>query len=319
MAFRNQTQLAKVALIDINGGTTPTPSGNPMPTMIVNSNNNTIQGLRIRGGKYSNLFFQNNASNNLVRCNIINNSINFNGVILFSNNNNNTIQENYIFFNSGAGVRIFSGTGNKIRNNSIAYNSSSGILIDANINDNNDSDTGPNNKQNFPVIVSAGLNEITGTFQGASNVTLTLDFYSNTAADPSGFGEGETPLGSTTITTGGSGSASFTFNGTFVAGTFISATATDADNNTSQFSNVMAVTSPCPPALSLVSPADYINGATVIRQATASITAKNKITGNANVTYRAANFILLAPETGGNAGFVVNNGAVFPTQLIGCQ
>src|SRR5262249_20309335 len=70
-----------------------------------------------------------------------------------------------------------------------------------------------------------------------ASTTITLDFYSNSSVDPSGYGEGQIYLGSTTVTTDGSGNA--TFNATVAAsssGQSITATATDPAGNTSEFS-----------------------------------------------------------------------------------
>ncbi len=53
-----------------------------------------------------------------------------------------------------------------------------------------------------------------------------LEFFANAVCDPSGNGEGETLLGSTMVTTDGSGNASFmvTFTATVAVGQFITAT-----------------------------------------------------------------------------------------------
>src|SRR5439155_25344558 len=99
--------------------------------------------------------------------------------------------------------------------------------------------TGPNNFQNFPVLPSAvtsgSSTTITGTLDTLASGPFTIEFFSNDAADPSGYGEGQTYLGSTTATTDGSGHAAFT--STFpvsTAGKLITATATDAAGNTSE-------------------------------------------------------------------------------------
>jgi hypothetical protein len=65
-----------------------------------------------------------------------------------------------------------------------------------------------------------------------------LQFFANTAADPSGFGEGQTLLGSTSITTNASGNAVFTstFADELPTVGFVAATATDPAGNTSEFS-----------------------------------------------------------------------------------
>ena len=65
-----------------------------------------------------------------------------------------------------------------------------------------------------------------------------MQFFVNDAADPSGYGEGQTLLGTRTLKTDASGNASFTFtfSSGVAAGQIITSTATDPQNNTSEFS-----------------------------------------------------------------------------------
>jgi hypothetical protein len=81
-------------------------------------------------------------------------------------------------------------------------------------NDAGDGDTGANNLQNFPVLSSSsslgGSTTISGSLNSTASTTFTLEFFSNTVGDPSGFGEGQQFLGSTTVTTNSTGNASFT-------------------------------------------------------------------------------------------------------------
>ena len=160
---------------------------------------------------------------------------------------------NTIAFNGYAGVVVFSGTGNAILGNSIWANTGgSGLgieLIDplhgVTPNDSGDEDTGPNNLQNFPVVTSAigGSTTIEGTLNSTPNIQFRLELFSNSACDPSGSGEGETFLCFTDVTTNSSGDASFTvsLSTSVPAGQFITATATDPDGNTSEFSQCTPV------------------------------------------------------------------------------
>lgn len=102
---------------------------------------------------------------------------------------------------------------------------------------------GANNLQNFPVLTAATYTAtdilVSGTLNSMFSATITVDFYGSVIVDPSGNGEGETYLGSTTVVTDGSGNATFTNVAlplTRSSGTSISATATDATGNTSEFS-----------------------------------------------------------------------------------
>jgi PKD repeat protein len=83
---------------------------------------------------------------------------------------------------------------------------------------------------------------ITGTLNSIPNTEFTLEFFANTACDPSGFGEGEIFLGSTVTTTNSSGDVSFTvtFTPAIPGEQFITATATDPNGNTSEFSECVA-------------------------------------------------------------------------------
>jgi hypothetical protein len=104
------------------------------------------------------------------------------------------------------------------------------------------SHVGANDLQNYPVLASAISSStstiITGTFSedAERNTTLTLDFYANPAADSSGYGQGQTWLGSTTVTTDANGNANFRATGLAPVPTgqgWISATATVTDSNSS--------------------------------------------------------------------------------------
>jgi hypothetical protein len=172
------------------------------------------------------------------------------GSIWIRNGFNNQIGDvtvgdaNIIGFNNARGIAIDNGTNNSIRGNSIFANSFLGIDLKSDgitQNDVGDADDGPNHLQNYPVILSAlcGANPIiTGTLNSTPNTDLTLDFYANTAADPSGYGEGEHYLGSKLVTTDGSGNASFSapLGGVLPFANSVTATATDVAGNTSEFS-----------------------------------------------------------------------------------
>jgi uncharacterized repeat protein (TIGR01451 family) len=106
-----------------------------------------------------------------------------------------------------------------------------------------DPDAGPNNLQNFPVLTAAnsagGNTNIQGTLNSTPNKTFKLDFFSNDACNPTGFGEGQTFLDSFKVTTDASGNAAFNalLSGiTLLPGAVITSTATDPNNNTSEFS-----------------------------------------------------------------------------------
>jgi hypothetical protein len=133
--------------------------------------------------------------------------------------------------------------GNAISANSIVDNGNLGIDLNSDLvtpNDLGDGDSGPNGLQNFPVVTSVTRNNtklsISGTLNSAPNAQFRIELFGNAACDPSGYGEGETYLGHTDVTTDGSGNASFAVALAAATTPFVTATATDANGNTSEFS-----------------------------------------------------------------------------------
>ena len=175
---------------------------------------------------------------------------------------------NIIAFNNGDGVyfRFTNGTpiGNQITTNSIFSNTNLGIDLGntegVTTNDPNDNDTGANNLQNFPVLTSAlaslDMINLQGALNSQPNQTYRLEFFANNSCDPSGYGEGQTYLGFTDVTTNGDGDVTFSSNLSVVTsnGQFITATATDPDNNTSEFSACVPVIVIPPPSAPTAAP-----------------------------------------------------------------
>ncbi len=157
---------------------------------------------------------------------------------------------NTIAFNSGNGIAV-SRSGslsnpskNVIRGNRIHSNGVLGIDLNADqvtLNDSGDGDTGANGLQNYPQLVSvtAGASAtIQGTFNSTANRVFNVDFYVNSTCDPSGFGQGASFIGSSIVTTDASGNSSFNVQlpVSLQGGSIVTATATDPDGNTSEFS-----------------------------------------------------------------------------------
>jgi uncharacterized repeat protein (TIGR01451 family) len=186
-------------------------------------------------------------------------------------------EANIIANNLDAGVVVASGIDNPIRGNSIYGNGGSpanGIDLGRNgltPNDAEDADVGANNLQNFPLITSAlgSSSSITihGTFNSAAAQSYDLDFYANTACATSGSGEGQVYLGRKSVNTDASGNAAFdvTLNAN-VSGRFMTATATDALGNSSEFSPCFEAALTIPPATLTVTSTDD-NGPGSLRQA----------------------------------------------------
>ncbi|MBK9315429.1 MAG: hypothetical protein IPM55_14490 [Acidobacteria bacterium] len=179
------------------------------------------------------------------------------------------ISNNVIAFNADAGVAVATDASapapidNWMTVNAIYSNGDLGIDLDndgVTSNDVGDTDAGPNNLQNYPVIDAVTATGVTGSINSTPNSLFRIEFYANSVCDPSGHGQGEFFLGAldfgSAVLTDGSGNASFNFSLTPIPGKpFITATATNnATGNTSEFS-ACASASPAspPPALSQVS------------------------------------------------------------------
>ncbi len=202
------------------------------------------------------------------------------GVLIFEaseGSKENIIQQNVITENAINGVRITGGQSinNRISMNSIFDNGALGIELggdEVSLNDSGDLDTGPNNLQNFPVLVSAvrgnGLT-VQGSLGSMPMAKFVIEFFTNTTCDPSNYGEGQRFIGAATVTTNASGDVFFPvpFADVNVNEDYITATATDTLGNTSEFSQCIAIGgSPAAPAL--ISPpngaADQLNSVTVV-------------------------------------------------------
>jgi hypothetical protein len=164
---------------------------------------------------------------------------------------------NLIAYNRGKGVTIgylatATLTNNSVRGNSIYGNAGLGIDLANNgmtANHVGGSVTGPNLWQNYPVLSAAvleGGTAILGSLNSQSNTTYQVDFYASDAVDASGYGEGQTYLGTADVTTDTSGNQSFgvTLEAKATVGSWITATATDPFGNTSEFSRAIQLRAP---------------------------------------------------------------------------
>ena len=194
-------------------------------------------------------------------------------------NNNVLVVGNQIKYNGDSGVGLSgTGTGNRISRNQIAENFEAlGIDLDYNLvttNDNGDGDLGVNNLMNFPVIDTSYVIGPIITVSGFAPAGAEIEFFiADSGPSPSplpsgyttSFGEGEVYLftaleGSVSdldpsigsYIDDGSGNGvtrtqnrfSFSYNilGSGVTdGSRLTATATDSNNNTSEFSGVSTI------------------------------------------------------------------------------
>ena len=211
-----------------------------------------------------------------------------NGVLVGTNDNtiggSVVADGNRIANNAGRGVAIQpSGVRNRVLSNEIFSNNSIGIDLDSNgvtLNDAGDGDTGANNRQNFPLLTNgtqATVTQVTidtSSFAGAPG-GYTIQFFANAACDASGNGEGRRLVGHRTGIGVGSGIV-INLDELVGEGETITATATDPDNNTSEFSPCLPVGNP----LEVINTSD--SGLGSLRSA---ITYANSAPGTQTITF----------------------------------
>jgi uncharacterized repeat protein (TIGR03803 family)/parallel beta-helix repeat protein len=197
-------------------------------------------------GQYGLFIADSGTSGNLVQGNTIGLNISGSsvpntspGVAFFNSSQLNSVggsapgASNLISGNSNEGIAVYSFNTTTVREtfsrNSIFGNGAKGIAL---YNGGNNSQPAP---ASLSALVSTAANangtDVSGTFSGSAS---TLEFFASPAADPSGFGEGQYFIGSMSV----AGSGSFTAHLAAVvpAGYVIAATSTDANGNTSEFS-----------------------------------------------------------------------------------
>ena len=231
--------------VAILGATSNTIGGTTAAAQNLISANNW--GVRLDGAS---------ATDNLVEGNLIGTNITaktglgneFNGVIFSNNASDNTIggtvsgAGNTIAFNLLAGVLVQSGTGNSILTNSIYSNDQLGIVLAPPT-----PAPGPNDLQAAPKLTSAvgsaQIGSIQGNLTSVANTTFLIQFFTSQVPDPSGYGQGQTFIGSATVTTNGQGTAAISFTPSTVlpANAWVTATATNTETgDTSVFSNAIS-------------------------------------------------------------------------------
>lgn len=162
------------------------------------------------------------------------------GIVIGETNSVNTIKgirltRNRVFSNSGLDIDL-----------GITNANNTGLIYGITTNDSNDPDDGANTLQNFPVIASAvasGTSIVADfTFNSDSSKEFTLEFFHTASCHASGYGGGELYLGKAEISTDGSGdhSGQVVLLSNKTSG-FVTATATNLINGTSEFSACQAL------------------------------------------------------------------------------
>ncbi len=146
------------------------------------------------------------------------------GIRLSSSGNNCTITGNTIAYTqTNVGINVTDVVNNKISQNSIYLNNIGGIALSS----------GGNNSKTAPLITAASTSSISGTGQDGD----IIEIFENNAGES----QGRTYKGNVTVT-----GTTWTFSPlpALTVGKNVTATATDATNNTSTFSAAATITSP---------------------------------------------------------------------------
>lgn len=250
---------------------------------VSNSNNNLIAGNYIGVGQDGSTDIGNGGRGVFVTGT---SSLNIIGYTPTRVNNDELIVGNFIKFNTDAGIAVStSSLQNRISRNQTANNGNLGIDLDFNgvtSNDDGDTDSGANDLLNFPVLTTVSLIDDRLTIIGYAPNGANIEFFvadgeANPSPLPGGFttsfGEGAVYLfnsveGSTDDLSGSVGIYNNDGTGTITnrtqsqihfevdvtglgltEGSLITATSTDAANNTSEFSGVFAITISCGTAI----------------------------------------------------------------------
>jgi len=206
-------------------GTNALSNGGHNIELQVNATNNTIGGTAAGAGNHI-AFAQNGYA----------------GVRVRTGSLNNLISANSIFSNSGSSANIGLGIalGNNVENPNV--DCESGVAANA-----------ANAGQNYPVLANAYTSSLTtrisGMLDSGVGKTYALQFFASPTGNRSGYGEGQIFLGQTNLTLGTACSSNFVVSlpVSVPAGWVVTATATDPNNNTSEFSAWITNVIPVPP------------------------------------------------------------------------
>ncbi len=249
-------------------GPTLDGTGCPAPCsgLVLEGGGGGINGIRVEGFPTYGAEIRSDG-NSITKTEMVSNGA---GGLLISGSNNvvgGTTKDGNLFAdNGGSGIVVESGTGNSVlsakgtkgvsRYNRFSNNGALGIDLGGDgvtSNDSGDGDSGANNLQNFPEltnVTTGAQTRISGSLNSTPNGSFTLQFFASEVCDGSGSGEGAVFLDSILMATDGSGQANFslTSDSSTNIGQVITATATDENGNTSEFSSCFAITASFNPA-----------------------------------------------------------------------
>ena len=214
---------------------------------------NATHGIRLTGADAHNTMIADNFIGYLSGRTDAGNGV---GVQIDSGSSDNAIDFNSIFDNIGAGVQVLDASvHNSLFDNQLVANG--GLALDlggdgVTPNDNDSLGSGlPNRGQNFPVLTAATGGHHKGTLKGTLTTTpgtYTIEAFSSASCDASGYGQGQFSAANLQVTVPnltvmGQGSVAFQLDldGYFLPPyTAVTAVATDAAGDTSEFSQCIA-------------------------------------------------------------------------------
>ncbi|MEZ5728895.1 MAG: right-handed parallel beta-helix repeat-containing protein [Burkholderiaceae bacterium] len=194
----------------------------------ITGNSSTVAGFAIVGFNGDGIRIE--GDQNLVVANVIGidpvtlgqSPVGGDGVEIAGGNNNriggaSASEHNVIAYSSGYGIQVTgSASGNALLGNSTAGSGLAQINLGnpgTEANDALDADSGSNSLQNFPVLTSAHADQngtqVIGSLASAASTTYRIEFFQGFVASADNRGDARRFLGATTVTTDGSGNASF--------------------------------------------------------------------------------------------------------------
>ncbi|MGE3270839.1 MAG: Calx-beta domain-containing protein, partial [Chloroflexota bacterium] len=240
----------------------PTGSGGPGPYRSIIGSEVPGSGNLISGNGRHGVFARRTRQDTLIFHNLI--GVDASGAgslpnggdgILIRNASRLIVRENIVANSGQAGIvmmpRSNAITGNVITGNAIFNNQGIGIDLTDDVDGagNGDGITPPNTPgaQDFPVLTTATTSNVGtvvgGTLTSIPGTSFRLEFFASPSCDPSGYGEGRGYIGGFDVGTNGSGIATFSATLPKVAdGQVLTATATNPDRQTSEFSLCKPIT-----------------------------------------------------------------------------
>ena len=206
---------------------------------------------------------------------------------------------NVIAHNAYVGAWIERGDSNDFSRNAIYGNDRLGIDVGElgpQLNDDQDADIAGNRRQNFPLltsVVAGATTEIDGLLKNEPNTLYRVEFFTSPSCDVSGFGEGDVYFATGDVMTGPDGTGVIDASLASTAAPFMSATVTDPQGNTSEFSPCAKTTGPNPGVIQFFN-ASVLSYEGVLPTAKVAITRSQGMAGTVTASFTVSDVSALA-------------------------